>query len=940
MGNRSFPSSASRSAALVALLLAASAPAGTATVGPPGPAAATALQDTEQLRLSSAPITLVFPAGRGQWARRLATYADAAAQRYTAIMGAPPPAATLRWQPDPMVATEIDALVVLEAGAAGTVVTFDDPFAILAEDLGVAFAQGYARWLAAYSLARLYFTQADDPSAWWVDGAALYMTELLARLERTTSPILYNLDAAYIRAARARQPIDLTGEGRVAAGDAGRGKSLATFRLLEALYGEAAVANLLAGAANAPAAQGIRETAVGNLPNDLQPPPDELLDAWLDPQATVDLGLADVRLTDGGRMLRGEVTRSGGVPTWTQVEVRLGTGELLYADIPVGTTNHPWEIAVTEAPADVRVDPDGLLPDVNRSNDRHGFGNADRIREFFPLDEVVDIGELHFDGTVQDVGRKRVESFSIALRNLGDEPQGLGLLVSAQWIDRPATRTQRRIWVMLPPGERVVARDFVEYPRRGSGRARIEARYWQARDPEELTDRLLRDDADLLNSYLIIREPGEAVGPDGTPLERLEDNQSFSSVAELTVVGAGEPAVGTGPDPTGAGAPAGGGDPEATSGEGAPFGVRIISPTPNATPLGELTFSVAVDGPAARLVELYVNNEVIGRGSGNGARATFEAGEDQNVFLLQALAVGSDGEIATDTRVLQRGAIGFATSVDLVTLNVTVRAAGGGFIEGLGPEDFVVVEDGAEQQIESFSRGEDTAVLAAMLLDTSSSMIGGGITSARAGANRLVDALLRGNDRAMVLGFNERLYLYADFTSEVADLRRAIEATHPDGGTSLYDAMVESLRKVNRRTGRRALIVLSDGLDVGSDFAFPDVLEYARQSDVLVYTIGLQLMHDATELGDANDVVRASVQNLRALAEVTGGSAYFPLRLEELESIYEEIAAELESQYSLSYYPTNQSWNGDWRTLTVRLRSAAGQVQARPGYYGIRPDDR
>jgi Ca-activated chloride channel family protein len=900
-----------------------------AVVAPPARA-----QETEQLRLSSAPVTLVSPAGRGQWARRLAAFADSAAQAYTEMLGSPPPQGTLNWAPDPMTATEIDARVTLERGAGGATVTFDDPFAIIAEDLGVAFAQGYARWLAAYSLARLYFTAAADPSAWWIDGASLYMTELLARRERATMPILYNLEGTYNRAARARQPIPLVDVERPAADDAARGKALATFRLLEALYGEAAVTNLLVLAANAPAAQGIAETAVGNLPDDLQPSPRALLDAWLEPLASVDLALTNVRVGDG--VIRGQVTRGGSVPTWTQVEVRMATGELLYADIPASTESESWELPVSEQPVSVTLDPDNLLPDINRSNNRYGFGNADRIREFFPLDDIVDIGELHFDGDIQQVGRKRAESFSVTLENLGDEPLGLGLLVSAQWIDRPANRTQRRIFVMLPPGQRVVARDFIEYPRRGTGRARVEARYWQAADPGVLNERLLRDPADMLNSYLLIREPAEATGPEGTPLERLQEGEGVASVAELTVIGAGQPEV-----DAEAARPQGGAGEEAISVQDeAPFGVRIISPTASATPLGEMTFAVAVDGPEALLLELYVNNEVVGRGAGNAARATFEATEDQNSYLLQALAVGADGEVATDTRVLQRGAIGFGASVDLVTLNVTVRQPGGGFVEGLAAEDFVVVEDGVEQEIVSFAQGEDTAVFAAMLLDTSSSMIGGGIASAQAGAKRLVDTLLRGNDRAMVLGFNDRLYLYADFTGDVPELRQAIEATKPDGGTSLYDAIVGSLRKVNRRTGRRALIVLSDGLDVGSAFDFEDVLEYTRQSDVLVYTIGLQLMHDATELGDASDAVRRSVENLRALAEATGGSPYFPLRLEELEGIYAEIAAELESQYSVSYYPTNQRWDGEWRELDVRLQSGTGRVQARPGYYGVRPEER
>lgn len=912
--------------------------ASSATAVAPRAAAGLAPQETESLRLSGSPVTIVFPAGRGQWGRQIAAFADAAARAYTEILGTAPAAGTLRWVPDPMRATEIDATVTVERSGEQTTISFADPFGILAEDYGVSFAQGYARWLSAYSVARLYFVNAQDPGAWWIDGAALYMTGLLARRERTTTPILYNFEGAYNRAARGREPLPLVGEGTAASPEAVRGKSLATFRLFEGLYGEAAVTNVLAQAAGSPAVSDLRQTAVGNLPEELEPSPSAVLDAWLEPDSAIDLALADVRVD--GNVVRGRVTRSGAVPTWSQVEVRLPTGELLYADIPAGLEAASWEVPVSGQPVSVTVDPDNLLPDVNRSNNRFGFGNADRIREFFPLDDLIHIGEVHLDGTIEQVGRKRVENFSVTLENLGEEPVGLGLLISAQWVDRPASRTQRRIFVMLPPGQQLVARDFIEYPRRGTGRARIEARYWQAADPEVLTERLLRDPADLLNSYIVLREPAQATGEEGSPLERLGEEQGIASIAELTVVGAGEPVpAGPGTTPAAAGDPATGGDDPATPAP-APFGVRIVSPLASATPLGEMTFTVSVDGADASLLELYVNDEVVGRGQGRGLSARFEATETQNVYLLRALAVGADGEVVTDSRVLQRGAIGFVTSVDLVTLNVTVRQGDGGFVEDLTEADFVVVEDGVEQEIVGFSQGENTAVFAAMLLDTSSSMIGGGIANARAGATRLVNSLLRGNDRAMVLGFNERLYLYSDFSSDTAALRQAIEATNPDGGTSLYDAIVGSLRKVNRRTGRRALIVLSDGLDVGSAFDFEDVLEYTRQSDVLVYTIGLQLMNDATELNDADDVVRAAVENLRVLAEATGGSAYFPLRLEELEDIYAQIASELESQYSISYYPTNQQWNGGWRELQVRLNSGPGRVQARPGYYGVRPGER
>jgi len=886
-------------------------------------------QDTESLTIQTAPVRIVAPPNRGQWLRRLALFADDAAQSYEAILGSPVPGGTIRWIPDPLVAYQIDAQVTIKNGTDGMVISFDEPFTILAEDLGVAFAQGYSRWITAYSVARLYFGAVKASDATWVDGAALFMTELLARRDRSTTPVLYNIEAAYSRAMRSRVDVHMTNESTAAA----RGKALATFQLLEGLYGEAVTGKVLLSMASSLSARGMKETIIANLPLVSPTDPRAMLDAWVDPRATIDLGLADIRLTRNGQTISGTASRSGNIPVWSQVEVTLANGERLYIDIPASTTPETWELEISSEPIEVRIDRNSRLPDINRSNNRYRFGDAGRIKEFFPLDKTLQVGELHFNGEIQEVGRKRAEDFSITLRNLTDSPYGLGLLVSAQWVDRPASRTQRRIFIVLPPGESVVAQDFIEYPRRGTGRARVEARYWSASTPEALTERLLRDPADLLNSYLVIRNPVQVTGPDGAPLERLTEQQ-ITSAAELTVAGGGSTSPTVSPD----------NDPltnsQLTEPATAPFGVRILSPPVASTPIDVMTFAVAVDGPPATLLELYVNDEIVGRGAGSSARATFVATEDQTVYLLQALAIGQGGELASDTRLLQRGELGFGASVDLVTLNLTVRQPGGGFVEDLTNEDFMVIEDGVPQEIVNFAKGENTAVSAAMLLDTSSSMIGGGIASARAGAKRLVNDLLRGNDRAMVLGFNDRVYMYADFTNDVEALRKAIDATSPDGGTKLFDATVESIRKINQRSGRRALVILSDGLDVQSRFRFADVLEYTRQSDVLVYTIGLQLMHDSTDLGDASDAVRSSVENLRELADATGGSAYFPLVLDELEAIYSEIATELESQYSVSYYPTNQNWDGEWRDLDVSLQGRPGRIQARPGYYGVRPSSR
>ena len=282
----------------------------------------------------------------------------------------------------------------------------------------------------------------------------------------------------------------------------------------------------------------------------------------------------------------------------------------------------------------------------------------------------------------------------------------------------------------------------------------------------------------------------------------------------------------------------------------------------------------------------------------------------------------------------------FGTVVDLVTIHVTVRDAQGRLVRDLQPADFRVVEDGVEQQIEQFEFGE-VPVAVALMLDQSSSMIGGGVRAERAGARRLIDSLVNDVNRAMVLGFNDHVDLYADFTNDVDELQAALETIDPDGPTALFDTLAQAIRKVDRRRGKRALVVLSDGLDTNSRFAFADVVEFLRQADVLVYTIGLQLMQEGTDLGDASGAVKQAVEQLRTLAEATGGAAYFPLSLEELGEIYGLIADELNSQYAISYYPKNRRFDGAWRNLRVEVPGRPGVwVQVRPGYYGVHPSRR
>ncbi len=891
--------------------------------------------DQDTLRLSAAPVTLVFPSNQSQWGRRLAGYADTAASSYEALLGLPAPVGRIVWQPVDAAADTTRGSVEISHDGGTTVVSFEDPFAILANDQGVSHAVGYGRWLVSYAVARLYFASQDDPDVWWAEGAALYLTDLLSREARSTTPVLYALESAYARTARRQQGIPMVGAGGEEMADAVRSKAYLTFRLMEALYGSAEVTSALSRLSQQAPSGDSAEVVAAAFSGGLQPDPLTTLRSWLQPTATIDLGIERVRLEDGGTRLTGRLTRQSDIDIPVRLEVHLIGGEVIPLDLIASEDEVRWEIEVPTEPVDVRLDPDARLPDINRANNRHGFGSAERVRDFFPLDRQAVIGELHFSEQIETIAMRRVEEFSVTLTNLTEEPLGLGLLVSAQWLDRPAARRQRAVFFTIPAGEQRRVRDFLIFPRLGRGRARIEARYWRASDPEALTQRVLRDPPDVMNSYMVIRDPEIGRAPDN-PFDVL-DEPLVSPVAELTVVERNAP------------------DQELTGEEAAAdaavvplpdteeLWIRIISPRENAVPAGELTFeaTVGVGGQEISEVELYVNDRLLFTGSEPPYRTTWLPNEDQDIFVLRAVAVDSAGRITTDSRVLNFGfGIGFGATVDLVTLHPTVRELSGTYMRGLTADDFQILEDNRPQEIVEFVYGE-TPVSVALLLDTSSSMIGGGIRSEQAGAVRLVNSLLRGRDQAMILGFNDRLYLYSDFSADIPALERAISITLPDGSTALYDAVVEALRKVNTRRGKRAIVVLSDGLDTQSSFSFADVLEYARQSNVLIYTIGLQLMHDATELGDASGAVRDSVENLRALAEITGGAAYFPIRLDELEDVYTQIADELTSQYAISYYPSNQQWDGRWRRIELSLPNYPNvRIQARPGYYGVRPDRR
>jgi Ca-activated chloride channel family protein len=206
-------------------------------------------------------------------------------------------------------------------------------------------------------------------------------------------------------------------------------------------------------------------------------------------------------------------------------------------------------------------------------------------------------------------------------------------------------------------------------------------------------------------------------------------------------------------------------------------------------------------------------------------------------------------------------------------------------------------------------------------------------------ALRLVHAL-RPIDSAEIVRFNHRHTVVQEFTSDQRLLEEGIRSIRPEGATGLYNAVYLSLRDLAKRppaaeSSRRAVVLLSDGADTTSLLSDDQVLEAARRAEVTVYAVGLGIAtppgnHALTETGRARYF-------LTALTGETGGQPFFPRGLAELDGVYDRIARELSTQYSLGYVSSNARKDGKWRKVVVQSGRGGLVLRHRAGYYAGTP---
>ena len=273
----------------------------------------------------------------------------------------------------------------------------------------------------------------------------------------------------------------------------------------------------------------------------------------------------------------------------------------------------------------------------------------------------------------------------------------------------------------------------------------------------------------------------------------------------------------------------------------------------------------------------------------------------------------------------------FRAAVDIVSLNVTVTDGMQRYVTDLEQDEIGVYEDGVKQDITFFTRRQLPIALS-LLLDSSASMEQH-LPILQTAAGNFVRRL-KAEDLGQVIDFDSRVDIKQTFTSNHVELEAAIAKMQAGGSTSLHNAIYIALKELakiravtEQDVRRQALVVFSDGEDTSSLVSFDEVLDLAKRSETAIYTIALRGADVQTKGFREAEFV------MRRLAQETGGRAFFPGRIEDLNGVYSQIADELASQYTLGYTSKNLRRDGAWRRIVVQVSRPSVTPRAKSGYY-------
>ncbi len=270
-------------------------------------------------------------------------------------------------------------------------------------------------------------------------------------------------------------------------------------------------------------------------------------------------------------------------------------------------------------------------------------------------------------------------------------------------------------------------------------------------------------------------------------------------------------------------------------------------------------------------------------------------------------------------------------TIDVTRVNMlfTVMDKKGRFVTNLNKEDFELVEGKRLQTIQEFSAETDLPLRLGILIDTSNSVRDRFKFEQQAATEFIHSVMTASRDKAMLVSFDSSAEMVSDLVDQPNQIIKGINALRPGGGTAFYDAIFYACRDKlaldqPKYKFRRAIVVMTDGDDNFSHYTRDQALEMAQKADVAIYAISTNITRDETD-GD---------KVLKYLAKETGGQAYFPFKVEDLEQSFENIANELRHQYIVLYRPEPLTTDGQFHPITLRVKGHKELlVRVRPGYY-------
>ncbi|HVR30912.1 MAG TPA: VWA domain-containing protein [Thermoanaerobaculia bacterium] len=357
------------------------------------------------------------------------------------------------------------------------------------------------------------------------------------------------------------------------------------------------------------------------------------------------------------------------------------------------------------------------------------------------------------------------------------------------------------------------------------------------------------------------------------------------------------------------------------------FAVRLIEPQRG----GRYTRSVRAraepevpEGEALERVELYLNETLVATLYQPPFVQPIAIPPAQELAYVRAVAYLGDGNSTEDLVFVNSPHPLDEVRVDLVELYTSVFDSKGRPVDGgLATADFLVKEDGIEQSIRRFEHVAERPIHAGILLDNSTSMLNS-LREAEKAALQFFQSVVRPRDRACLITFNDSPQLVVPFTNDHEILAGGLAGLVSEGETALHDSIVYALHYFSGLRGKRALVLISDGEDVGSAYTFDDALDFARRTGVPIYTIGLGLAQ--------RDAMART--KLMRLAQDTGARSFFIDKADGLTSVYQRIETELRAQFLIAYQSSQGNEGSDrYRQVDLQIKKPGLSAKTMRGYY-------